>query len=169
MSSYLETVNKKLIPNVKWYQNNEYVIMTFIDLEKILKNNIILNDSNIIFDVSNENSNYYINFEFSNNINSKESKTILNENSVKIILKKIETENWEYLTKDNLYKNNIKIDWNHWTTESDEEDNEDVQMDFQRMMESMGGIGNMNNLNEENNDEEVEDVNDEDESIEDDE
>ena len=42
----------------------------------------------------------------------------------------------------NLYKSNVKIDWNRWE-ESDDEEDDDNDFDMSQMMQQMGGMGGM--------------------------
>jgi hypothetical protein len=144
------------IPNILWYQTRYIVIMT-IKLNKTSDLNLTLTESNISFNCMSNNTKYAFEFEFFENIVKDESNYEVEDNHIKVFLKKKitedeETTKWSLLTKDkNLYKNNIKVDWNNWV-DSDCEDEEDVQeqgnpfggnMDFQSMMQSMGGLGNM--------------------------
>jgi hypothetical protein len=84
------------------------------------------------------------------------------------MLKKIDSEKWTSLTKNrNIFKNNIKIDWDSWY-DSDAEDEGDLpksrndfsNVDFSSMMQQMQGMGGMNNFmpNMENDNDDEEDT-----------
>lgn len=175
MISNIETSKQVLIPTLKWYQTNDNVILNF-EVTNVKNESIIINEDNISFNVSSKDNNYYMNFKLNSNINKEESKYIITDNSIKLILKKIDNSSWNYLTYDkNIYKNSIKVDWNAWGDDSDDEKNDDTQnqnqnqdFDFQKMMESMQGMQGMNDMQQvmgedydENNDEEYDENNDE--------
>jgi hypothetical protein len=173
MISNIETSKQVLIPTLKWYQTNDNVILNF-EVTNVKNESIIINEDNISFNVSSKDNNYYMNFKLNSNINKEESKYIITDNSIKLILKKIDNSSWNYLTYDkNIYKNSIKVDWNAWGDDSDDEKNDDTQnqnqdFDFQKMMESMQGMQRMNDMQQvmgedydENNDEEYDENNDE--------
>lgn len=150
MISNIETSKQILIPTLKWYQTNDNVILNF-DVNNVKNESIVINEDSILFNVFSKDNNYYMNFKLNSNINKEESKYIINDNSVKIILKKIDDSSWNYLTYDkNIYKNSIKVDWNAWGDDSDDEKNNETQnqnqdqdFDFQKMMESMQGMNDM--------------------------
>lgn len=143
----IQTENQKLTPTVRWHQTKEYVILYF-EVNKAKVNNIKIDDSYIYFSVMNDNY-YEMNFELFNNIDKNQSKYIIEEKHIKIFLKKIDQESWNYLTKDkNIYKNNIKINWNEWNNDDEEEENDiqnNMPYDFEKMMQNMGGLEGMNN------------------------
>ena len=163
--------NNTYIPNILWYQTRYDVIMT-IKLQKTSDLNLTLTESSISFSSISNNTKYAFEFEFFENIDKDGSRYEVEEHHIKVFLKKNITENeettkWSLLTKDkNLYKNNIKVDWNYWV-DSDGEDEEDPQeqgnpfggnMDFQKMMESMGGLGNMQMPNMDDDEDEMPDT-----------
>ena len=146
MSSVECSVEKKTyLPNLKWYQTNDCLFLEFEVVDS--KNEVIkITENRIYFSVLSNNNNYMIDFELFENINVDESTYLVQEKSVKVILKKTSNERWSFLTKDkNIYKNNIKINWNNWVDDSDEEEtqNPNSDFDFQKMMASMGGMGDM--------------------------
>jgi hypothetical protein len=126
-----------------------------IKLQKIGELNLTLTESTISFSSMSNNIKYAFDFEFFENIVKDESRYEVEENHIKVFLKKQitedeETTKWSLLTKDkNLYKNNIKVDWNYWVdSDCEDEEQEDNpfgggNMDFQSMMQSMGGLDNM--------------------------
>ena len=151
MISNIETSKQVLIPTLKWYQTNDNVILNF-EVTDVKNESIIINEDNISFNVFSKDNNYYMNFKLNSNINKEESKYIITDNSIKLVLKKIDNSSWSYLTYDkNIYKNSIKVDWNAWGDDSDDEKNDDTQnqnqdFDFQKMMESMQGMQGMNDM-----------------------
>lgn len=153
MISAIETSKQILIPTVKWYQTNDNVILNF-DVNNVKNETIIINEDSISFNVFSKDNNYYMNFKLNSNINKEESNYIINDNFVKIILKKLDDSSWNYLTHDkNIYKNSIKVDWNAWGNDSDDEKKDDTQnqsqnqdFDFQKMMESMQGMQGMDDM-----------------------
>lgn len=182
MLSNLQIEKQTCIPTLKWYQSKEYVIMNF-EIYNGINPNIKINENNIDFQISSNNTLYNMNFYFFENVDVEQSKYEIMDKCVKIILKKTSDNTWTFLTNDkNIYKNNIKIDWNGWTDDSDDETNDQTnnqQFDFQKMMENMKGMDGMENLFEnanyeqqecdENESDEEEGENDEDYQYEDDE
>jgi hypothetical protein len=152
MNFEIETIKKNILPILKWYQTNEYIYITFLVLNSVNNGIELKNENNIIFNVLSNNNLYYIEFELYDNIINNESKIIFNEKNVKFILKKNKNEDWERLTfQKNIYKNNIKIDWDNWINEQsvDEENNDtnnNEEFNFQKMLQNMGGIQNMDNI-----------------------
>jgi hypothetical protein len=160
MSYTTEQYTKTLIPSIRWHQTNENVII-FFDVHNVDKNNNKINNkinietNKIYFNVKSNNNNYYIELDLYDTINVDESIYTIEEKFVKITLQKTNDNNisWNSLLKDkNMYKNNIKVNWQNWEdSDEDEELPNDVgsnkqQYDFHKMMESMGGIGNMGEM-----------------------
>jgi hypothetical protein len=137
-------------PTLLWYQNSEYVFLT-VQLQNVKNEKIELLTNKINFSSLSNDSLYEMNFELFDSINMNESKYTIDNKSVKIVLKKENSDKWTTVTKDkNLYKNSIKVDWNSWVDDSDEEEADNTsdpmqnqQFDFQKMMASMQGMGNM--------------------------
>jgi hypothetical protein len=74
-------------------------------------------------------------FELFNEINVEESKVKITERCVRIMLKKKDYEKWIRITKDkNLYKQNIRVNWNDYDSEEEEAETKSIPMDFQSMM-----------------------------------
>jgi hypothetical protein len=169
-------------PTLRWTQKKETIDLVF-EVYNAKEDLIEINENNINFHVISNGINYVMKFELYNNIDIEESSYIINEKFIKMSLRKLDNQKWNYLTKDKtLYKNNIKIDWNTWINDSDDEDNNGMdaingnqQFDFNQMMQSMGGMGDMskmaemfgtggmdnNNEEEENNDDEEKNNDDE--------
>jgi hypothetical protein len=172
------------IPSVLWHQTKDEVYFT-IEVNNIDNENITIAENSFSFSGISNNNNYEINFEYLNNIDNNNSKYVVEQKNIKVTLKKINiNEYWNSLTKDkNIYKNNIKVNWNAWVDEDDEEENQNpmgnMPFDLQQMMANMGGnMGDyqnmMNNMGEDNNvegnnveDDNVEDNNVEDNNVED--
>mgnify|MGYP001394433650 CR=1 FL=1 len=133
--------NVEMIPNLIWFQNKESVI---IDINKVNSDNydLKIDEKNFNYNTTLNNTIYKINFELFDEFEKFEHKIYNNQCRV-IIYKKEETSFWTRLTSSkNLYKNNIKINWNNWVDEDDdEEENMDNNMDMESMMRAMGGGG----------------------------
>jgi hypothetical protein len=131
------------------------------------KNNIDIQTDKIIFDIqSNSTTNYYMSLELYDTIDIENSIYTIEEKYIKMDLVKINSLSWNSLLKDkNMYKNNIKVNWQNWDDSDDSDDDSDdnknlnqsqyenqnqmngnQQFDFHKMMESMGGIGNMGEM-----------------------
>ena len=156
MSLEISEENKVLIPTLTWYHVKEYVILLF-EVYNSTEKNISITNNNILLNVVSNSSEYKMEFELYNEINSTESNYVIDDKSIRMILKKANDDNWSSLTKDkNLYKNNIKINWNRWVNDSDDENEQEQeqqnpfggnqQFDFQQMMQSMGGMGGMGGM-----------------------
>ena len=154
------------IPSILWHQTKDEVHFT-IEVNNISNENIKINEDSFSFSGISNNNTYEINFEYLNNIDNNNSKYVVEQKNVKVTLKKNNSnEYWNSLTKDkNIYKNNIKVNWNAWIDEDDEEENQNpmggnMPFDLQQMMASMGGnMGDyqnmMNNMGEENNEDDA--------------
>lgn len=161
MNVEIESTNKVLTPALRWYQNDEYIFITF-EVVKCKDNGIkFIDNTSFSFNVMSDNNiQYFMEIQMYKNYVVDESNFNINEKTVKVIFRKENNENWERLTlQKNAYKNNIKVDWDNWVNEvSDEEDNNknnnernmegmgNQQFDFKKMMESMGGIQNMQDM-----------------------
>jgi hypothetical protein len=162
MSYTTEQTIQTLIPFVRWHQTSDNLFI-FFDVHNMIdnkKNNIDIQNNKIIFDIqSNSGTNYYISLELYDTIDVKKSIYIIEEKYIKMDLVKSNSLSWNSLLKDkNMYKNNIKVNWQNWDDSDD--DNDDIQnqshpqnpmggnqqFDFHKMMESMGGIGNMGEM-----------------------
>jgi hypothetical protein len=156
MNFITEQSIQKLIPSIRWHQTSTHVFI-FFDVHNIDKNNIINIESNkIYFNVMSNNNNYNIELHLYDSVIVEESNYVIDEKCVKFTLTKSNDNNlsWNSLLKDkNMYKNNIKVNWQNWDDSDDEEDNQqnmnlggNQQFDFHKMMESMGGIGGMGDM-----------------------
>ena len=156
MSYTLESTNKKLIPSIRWHQTRDEIII-FIDIQNInkdLDNILKIENDKIIFDATINNNHYYMELILYNTINIDETNYTIEEKFVKVTLTKNNMIQWSSLLQDkNMYKNNIKVNWQNWNDSDDSEDekqdhtsNMNQQFDFHKMMESMGGIGNMSSF-----------------------
>ena len=133
--------NQNLIPTVKWHQNKEYLFLNF-EVYNSKNQDIKINNQDIYFFTESNNQNYEMNFEFLNEIDKDKSNYTVLGNSIKLNLKKMNEENWSSLTKNkNLYKNNIRVDWNAYVNDLDDEEVEEPQnnqqFDFNKMMQGM--------------------------------
>ena len=82
-------------------------------------------------------------FNFFNEINHENIEFNSMDNKLKIKLEKKQNnyEYWNYLSKNNEFKNQIKVNWNFWKDEDEEEDNqqeaENMPFNMEEMMASM--------------------------------
>jgi hypothetical protein len=163
-----------LTPTLLWYQDPFFVHFTIL-VQNVKDETIVINENNFLFK-SNTTPNYLIEFDLLNNINKEESTYVVKEKNIKVMLKKIGSDKWSSLTSNrNIYKNNIKIDWDSWY-DSDAEEVENLPMsrndfsnvDFSSMMQQMQGMGGMNNFmpNMGNDNDEEEDTENETEKME---
>jgi hypothetical protein len=138
----MQSNNTSLIPSLIWHQNRESIFFV-IELPETSEHNINISNEKLYFFALSNSKSYEMNFDFFENIDSEKSSYTIENKHIKFSLKKGESNNWLFLTKDkNVYRNNIKINWNAWVDEDEEEEPDlSQQMDFQRMMASMGGGG----------------------------
>jgi hypothetical protein len=160
---------KTFIPELKWFQTKKIVYFDIL-IKNASNINIKFEENNFYFECLSNNNKYEIFFDLFQNINKDDSLYKVYDNFINVALIKTIDENWLSLTKEkNLYKNNIKVNWNSWIDSSDEEDqNENINnFDFQSMMHQMGGIQNMDlpdtelDLDENDNSEDCEECIDE--------
>jgi hypothetical protein len=138
----MQSNNTNLIPSLIWHQNKENIFFV-IELPETSEHNINISDEKLYFYALSNSKSYEMVFDFFENVDSEKSSYTIENKHIKFSLKKRELNNWLFLTKDkNVYRNNIKINWNAWVDEDEEEEPDlSQQMDFQRMMASMGGGG----------------------------
>jgi hypothetical protein len=149
----MSSFENKRTPSLSWYQSVNNIIFDIL-IQKAENLKINITDHIFEFTCTSNKLLYEINFELFDNINKEESSYIVNEKYIKVILKKNNNNSWVYLTKDkNIYKNNIKVNWNEWDDSDGEENNQNdnqndnqfggnMNFDFQEMMKNMGGLGN---------------------------
>ena len=131
-----------LVPTLVWHQNNDNIYIT-VELNNVCNETINIINNKFNFNAVANNKEYEIIFDLYENI--KDFTVIVDEGSVKINLIKEDNEYWRSLTKDkNIYKNNIKINWNYWINELDDSDEEVGGME--EMMKGMGGMGGVKGL-----------------------
>ena len=139
-----EIEKQVLTPSVIWYQTKRDVCFS-IELNDIKTESVVISDNNFVFSGVSSNNNYAMNFDFNQEVESSDSEYTVSEKGIKVVLKKKEEINWTFLTKDrNTYKNNIRVNWNAWTSEAESED-EDLdggsQFDMSKMQEMMRSMG----------------------------
>ena len=126
----------KRTPSIFWFQDRLNVILD-VHIQNLNKDTIIIKENH--FSINNDT--YSMQFPFFENINDDEVEYRENENYLRIIVKKENEENfWKYLSKNNLYKNNIKVNWDNWCDEDDEEDEMDMEQMMSGMMPPMDGM-----------------------------
>lgn len=130
-------MNNKYL-TIFWHQNKEYVSLeTFIEKEYIKDIKI----TNELFEINNEK--YTMTFKFFNEINQEniEFNSIDNKLKIKLEKKQNNYEYWNYLAKNNEFKNQIKVNWNFWKDEDEEDDNQqeagNMPFNMEEMMASM--------------------------------
>ena len=111
-----------MIPTLLWHQTSKHVHIT-IEINNVSNEKIGIAENNLTFSGQSNQKNYEITFELSNSVIPKESAYAINDNNIKIILTKKEPSSWSFLQKDkNLFKNNIKTNWELWDDSDDEEE-----------------------------------------------
>ena len=153
MTSEIQTKTLTYIPTVKWHQNTEYVYMVF-EVNNAKNEVINISEDSISFFATSGDTKYEMKFDLFEDIDKDSSRYEVSEKHVKFTLKKVsDEERWNFVTKDrNIYKNNIKINWNEWKDESDDEEQspdqspDQSQFDFQKMMGGMGGMEGMGGM-----------------------
>jgi hypothetical protein len=143
-----EVEKQVLTPSVIWYQTKCDVCFS-IELNDIKTESVVISDNNFVFSGVSSNNNYSMNFDFNQEIESSDSEYTVSEKGIKVVLKKKEEINWTFLTKDrNIYKNNIRVNWNAWTSEAEDLDenldagnNDGSQFDMSKMQEMMRCMG----------------------------
>ncbi len=169
----ITTESKTFIPTLSWGQNPDYL---FITIEWVSQKPVIdLTPTEFHFNGEKEGKTYVMKFELFNEIDVDESKIKITERCVRIMLKKKDYEKWIRITKDkNLYKQNIRVNWNDYDSEEEEAETKSIPMDFQSMMNNpnfdfqkmissmnqnmtMNGDEMNQTFGEENNDDEQED------------
>jgi len=132
-----------MIPTILWHQTPKHVHL-LIDLKNITKEKIGIAKHNLTFSAYSSQKDYDITFELSNEVIPEESAYTINENNAKIILTKKDISEWISLQKDkNLFKNNIKVNWDLWETEDDDED---LDQNMNSMMHQMGAMTGLNDI-----------------------
>ncbi len=129
----ITTESKTFIPTLSWGQNPDYL---FITIEWVSQKPVIdLTPTEFHFNGEKEGKTYVMKFELFNEIDVEESKIKITERCVRIMLKKKDYEKWIRITKDkNLYKQNIRVNWNDYDSEEEEAETKSIPMDFQNMM-----------------------------------
>ena len=145
----LATQTNYKTPYVYWGQNDETLFVSIkIDSPKDIdlqfeKNNMKLTCS------SSSNINYQINMNLFDEIEIGDSSYTTKSQKIECILKKCEPKLWTLLTKNNQYKQFIKIDWDKWTEINKDDELVDTPIDMaelakmQNMMQGMGGMPGM--------------------------
>ena len=145
----LATQTNYKTPYVYWGQNDEKLFVSVkIDSPKDIdlqfeKNNMKLTCS------SSSNINYQINMNLFDEIEIDDSSYTTKSQKIECIMKKCEPKLWTLLTKNNQYKQFIKIDWDKWTEINKDEEVDDTPIDMaelakmQSMMQGMGGMPGM--------------------------
>lgn len=136
-------VKEKKTPNIFWYQTKENVIFD-IHIHNLDKNTILIKDN--IFQINDDS--YSMEFALFEDIIDDNIEYKVFERYLRIILKKKDEDNfWKYLSKENIYKNNIKVNWDNWKDEDDDlSENSENNVDFEQMMANMGGMPGMGGM-----------------------
>ena len=137
-------------PYVYWGQNENKLFVSFsVDSPK----NVELNfekDGLKLYCSSAQDQNYQVDMNLYKEINVEGSSFTIKSQKIECVVEKCESELWSLLTKNNQYKQFIKIDWDKWTELNKDEDPIETPIDMaemenmQRMMAGMnGGVGGM--------------------------
>ena len=131
---------EKRIPTIKWHQIHNNVYFN-INVQNLTKESI--NITNNKFTLNNDF--YNMEFEFIQEINHENIEFKETDNFLTIIIEKMNNDQWKHLAKYNLYKNNIKVDWDHWYDEDAEEENDEMggMPGMEGMMGGMPGMEGM--------------------------
>ena len=136
-------VKEKKIPNIFWYQTNENVIFD-VHIHNLDKDIIEIKDNN--FKINDDF--YSMEFSLFGDVIDDNTEYKVFERYLRIVLKKKDEDNfWKYLSKENIYKNNIKVNWDNWKDEDDDlSENGENNVDFEQMMANMGGMPGMEGM-----------------------
>jgi len=111
-----------MIPTLIWHQTPKHVHFQ-IDIKDANDEKFNITEKNFHFTGKSSGKEYDIDFELSAEVLPSEFGYIVNEQNIKGIIGKKENNTWNSLQKDkNLFKNNIKVNWDMWDEESDNED-----------------------------------------------
>ena len=132
------TYIKKFIPSLSWGQCPEYLFIT-IEWVSCSKPLIDLKTTEFYFRGEKEEKKYEMKFDLFNEIVVEESKYSSTDRVIRIVLKKKNYEKWVRITKEkNLYKQNIKVNWNDYESDEEEAETKSIPMDFQSMINNPG-------------------------------
>ena len=137
-----------LVPIIQWYQSESYVYMEI--MLNNTKNNVIdISNESFLFECDKDNKHYLVCFKLFDNIVENMSSHKITDRSIKITIKKEDEDNeWSRLLKNKeLYKNQIKYDWDKFDIEDEPSDEYGgggmPNMDMMNMMGGGGGMPNM--------------------------
>lgn len=110
-----------MIPTLLWHQTPKHIHFQ-IELKDIQNEIFKFQNNHFTFQATSQNKEYQIDFDLFAEIEDNECSYAINDNNVKVIMTKKDFSNWNSLQKDkNLFKNNIKVNWDLFD-ESDDED-----------------------------------------------
>ena len=132
----MSLVVEKKAPSINWYQTNDSVYFK-IFMPNLSKTKIKIENNNFLL----ETDDYNMDFDFYDKIENYEA--IEKEKYLQIILKKNNENSWNYLVKNNYYKNNIKVDWDNWKDDQEDFEENQYNFDMEDMMSRMGGMPGM--------------------------
>jgi cytosolic prostaglandin-E synthase len=117
-----------LNPSILWAQDRKNLFIT-IEINNFKNQDITFNTNNIKLVGTSGNREYDIVIDFNNDIVNEESKWVIKQKCIELVVMKGKHIFWHKLTKNK--QNNIRIDWQKWIDEEDEdEDGENLLQDF---------------------------------------
>lgn len=149
-----------MIPVLLWHQSPKHIHIS-IEIKNANKEKIAFENNNLVFSASSNNKDYELNVELFGKIIPNETAYVVNDNNIKLILTKQEQTSWSSLQKDkNLFKNNIKTNWDLWDDSDDEEELANIynnnnfgsnQFNMEEMMKMFQSQQNNSEENDESN------------------
>ena len=117
-----------LNPSILWAQDRKNLFIT-IEINNFKNQDITFNTNNVRLVGTSGNREYDIVIDFNNDIVNEESKWVIKQKCIELVVMKGKHIFWHKLTKNK--QNNIRIDWQKWIDEEDEdEDGENLLQDF---------------------------------------
>ena len=115
-----------LNPSILWAQDRANLFIT-IEINNFKNQDITFNTNNVRLVGTSGNREYDIVIDFNSDIVNEESKWVIKQKCIELVVMKGKHIFWQKLTKNK--QNNIRIDWQKWKDEEDDED-EDLLQDF---------------------------------------
>jgi cytosolic prostaglandin-E synthase len=116
-----------LNPSILWAQDRANLFIT-IEVNNFKNQDITFNTNNVRLVGTSGNREYDIVIDFNNDIVNEESKWVIKQKCIELVVMKGKHIFWHKLTKNK--QNNIRIDWQKWIDEDDDEDGENLLQDF---------------------------------------
>jgi len=129
-------------PVVLWAQRKDCVYLT-IAVEDCKNADLKLEADKVVFKGDGGDKNHYAcTLTLNNKIKNEESKYVVRDRNIELLLKKEEEQYWPRLLKETTKMHWLRVDFNKWK----DEDESDDEMgggggNFEDMMRQMGGFG----------------------------